>query len=111
MRQKLTYNRKNVSIVEGTTHKIRFICDHESDLDLSKCKVMFVLLDGDRQIRKKTTLEGDVVIADIDATDSLGKTTIPYECRAFGNVGEVYHVAFGDINVIKANAPIVEYSD
>lgn len=73
MRQKLTYNRKNFSIVEGTTHKIRFICDHESDLDLSKCKVMFVLLDGDRQIRKKTTLEGDVVIADIDATDSLGK--------------------------------------
>lgn len=53
MRQKLTYNRKNFSIVEGTTHKIRFICDHESDLDLSNCKVMFVLLDGDKQVRKR----------------------------------------------------------
>ena len=111
MYQKLECNRKDFSIVEGTTREIRFICEHDKELKLNDCKVMFILLDNGEQIRKKATVENDIISTCIDAIDTLNKDTLSYECRAFGQGGEVYHVALGNIFVIKSKVPVIEYEE
>lgn len=111
MYQKLECNRRDLSIVEGTTREVRFICEHDDELDLNSCRVMFILLDDGKQIRKKAEIEDDVISTCIDASDTLYRDTLSYECRAFGENGEVYHVAFGDIRIIRAEAPIIRYEE
>ena len=83
----------------------------DKELKLNDCKVLFILLDNGEQIRKKATVENDIISTCIDAIDTLNKDTLSYECRAFGQGGEVYHVALGNIFIIKSKVPVIEYEE
>ena len=45
-----------------------------------------------------------IITAKLEPSDTLGKygRRLYYECRAFSKTNEVFHIALGDINVIKA---------
>lgn len=105
-------NKRNIKVVEGTTHLVRFSCSSDGEpFNFNEYKALFVIIDGDETRRKETIIKDNVITARIDPTDTLGRSRneLSYECRAFSSAGEVFHIALGDINVIKANAPIIKY--
>lgn len=108
----MKYNKRDIEVVEGTTHLIRFSCSSDGEpFNFNEYKALFVIGDGDETRRKETIIKDNVITARIDPTDTLGKSRneLSYECRAFSSTGEVFHIALGDINVIKAKAPIIKY--
>ena len=110
----MNYNRRSIDVVEGTTHLIRFSCSSDGKpFVFNEYKALFVIVDGDETRRKETIINDNVITARIDPTDTLGRSRneLSYECRAFSSAGEVFHIALGDINVIKANAPIIRYEE
>ena len=107
-------NKRNIDVIEGTTHLIRFMCSSDGEpFNFNEYKALFVIVDGDETRRKETIINDNVITARIDPTDTLGRSRneLSYECRAFSSTGEVFHIALGDINVIKANAPIIRYEE
>ena len=110
----MKYNKRDIEVVEGTTHLIRFSCSSDGEpFNFNEYKALFVIVDGgsDEIRRKEMIIQDNVITARIDPTDTLGKSRneLSYECRAFSSTGEVFHIALGDINVIKAKAPIIKY--
>ena len=82
-------NKRDIDVIEGTTHLIRFSCSSDGEpFNFNEYKALLVIIDGD-EIRRRNELS--------------------YECRAFSSAGDVFHISLGDINVIKAKAPIIKY--
>lgn len=105
-------NKRDIDVIEGTTHLVRFSCSSDGEpFNFNEYKALFVIIDGDETRRKETIINDNVITARIDPTDTLDRSRneLSYECRAFSSAGEVFHIALGDINVIKANAPIIKY--
>ena len=103
----MKYNQHDIDVIEGTTHLVRFTCSSEG------YKALLVIIDGEETRRKETTIKDNVITAKIDPGDTLGRyrNELSYECRAFSSTGDVFHIALGDINVIKAKAPIIKYEE
>lgn len=107
-------NRRDIDVIEGTTHLVRFTCSSDGEpFNFTDYKALLVIIDGKEIRRKKTSVNDNVITAKIDPTDTLGRyrNELSYECRAFSSTGEVFHIALGDINVIKAKAPIIKYEE
>ena len=107
-------NKYDIDVVEGTTHQMKFSCTSEGKpYDFDNCKALFILVDGNVPNRKEATIRDNVITATLEPGDTLGKygKRLCYECRAFSNTGEVFHIALGDINVIRAKAPIIRYEE
>lgn len=107
-------NKHDIEVIEGTTHLVNFSCSSEDKpFDLNDFKALLVVIDGDEIKRKQTTIKDNVITAKIEPGDTLGKyrNELSYECRAFSSTGDVFHIALGDINVIKAKAPIIKYEE
>ena len=107
-------NKRDIDVIEGTTHLIRFSCSSDGEpFNFNEYKALLVIIDGDEIRRKETTIKDNVITARIDPTDTLGRSRneFSYECRAFSSAGDVFHISLGDINVIKAKAPIIRYEE
>lgn len=107
-------NRRDIDVIEGTTHLVRFTCSSDGEpFNFTDYKALLVIIDGKEIRRKKTSVNDNVITAKIDPSDTLGRyrNELSYECRAFSSTGEVFHIALGDINVIKAKAPIIRYEE
>lgn len=107
-------NKRDIDVIEGTTHLIRFSCSSDGEpFNFNEYKALLVIIDSDQTRRKETTIKDNVITAKIDPSDTLGRyrNELSYECRAFSSTGEVFHIALGDINVIKAKAPITRYEE
>lgn len=105
-------NKHDIDVIEGTTHLIRFSCSSDGEpFNFNAYKALLVIIDGDEIRRKETTIKDNVITAKIDPSDTIGKNVLSYECRAFSNQGDVFHISLGDINVIKAKAPIIKYEE
>ena len=110
----MKFNKRDIDVIEGTTHLVRFSCSSDGEpFNFNEYKALFIIVDGDETRRKETIINDNVITARIDPTDTLGRSRneLSYECRAFSSAGEVFHIALGDINVIKANAPIIRYEE
>ena len=105
-------NRRDIDVIEGTTHLVRFTCSSDGEpFNFTDYKALLVIIDGKEIRRKKTSVNDNVITAKIDPSDTIGKNVLSYECRAFSSAGDVFHISLGDINVIKAKAPIIRYED
>lgn len=107
-------NKRNIDVIEGTTHLIRFLCSSDGEpFNFNEYKALLVIVDGDEIRKKETIINDNVITARIDPADTLGRSRndLSYECRAFSSTGEVFHIALGDINIIKANAPIIKFEE
>lgn len=107
-------NKHDIDVIEGTTHLVRFSCSSEDKpFNLNDYKALLVIIDGDEIKREETTIKNNVITAKIEPSDTLGRyrNELSYECRAFSGTGDVFHIALGDINVIKAKAPIIKYEE
>lgn len=107
-------NKHDIDIIEGTTHIMKFVCYSEGKpYKLNEYNVVFVVLGCGEEIKKEIAIKDNVITARLDPNDTKGKyrSKLSYECRAFSKTGDVLHGAFGDINVIKAKAPIIKYKE
>ena len=105
-------NKRDIDVIEGTTHLIRFSCSSDGEpFNFNEYKALLVIIDGDEIRRKETTIKDNVITAKINPSDTIGKNVLSYECRAFSSAGDVFHISLGDINVIKAKAPITRYEE
>lgn len=105
-------NRRDIDVTEGTTHLVRFTCSSDGEpFNFTDYKALLVIIDSDQTRRKETTIKDNVITAKIDPSDTIGKNVLSYECRAFSSAGDVFHISLGDINVIKAKAPIIRYEE
>lgn len=107
-------NKHDIDVIEGTTHLVRFTCSSDGEpFNFTDYKALLVIIDGKEIRRKKTSVNDNVITARIDPTDTLGRSRneLSYECRACSSAGDVFHISLGDINVIKAKAPIIRYEE
>lgn len=107
-------NKHDIDVIEGTTHLVRFTCSSDGEpFNFTDYKALLVIIDGKEIRRKKTSVNDNVITARIDPTDTLGRSRneLSYEYRAFSSAGDVFHISLGDINVIKAKAPIIRYEE
>lgn len=99
--------------MEGTTHYINIDCiDKKSGIgyNLTGYKAVFsIRKDKNVAIHKDTEIHDNTVSAKLDPSDSIGQSVIFYECRIFAPNGDVYHVIYGHINVVKAHVLLTEY--
>lgn len=105
-------NKYDIDVVEGTTHQIKFSCSSEcKPYYFDDYRIVFAIVDNGEIKRKEATAKENIITAKLDPSDTLGKygRRLYYECRAFSKTNEVFHIALGDINVIKAKAPIIRY--
>ena len=107
-------NKYDIDVVEGTTHQIKFSCTSESKpYYFDDYRIVFAIVDDGEIRRKEATAKENIITAKLEPSDTLGKygKRLYYECRAFSNQGDVFHISLGDINVIKAKAPITRYEE
>lgn len=100
----------DIDIVEGTTHTIRINCFNQDkqDFNLEGYKVAFVLT-GKNDVYKKAVIDGSTINVKIDPQDTIDRKVIPYECRLFNSVNDVFHCVMGTIRIKKANKAVTEY--
>lgn len=105
-------NVKDFSVVEGTSHYLKFNCRNAEDktpFHLNEYKAMFFLTDNDCHtgvIDKQVTIEDNTISVKLEPKDTMNKKELRYECRIFAENGDVFHVCGGKINISKSKIPI-----
>lgn len=107
-------NKVDMQIMEGTTHYINIDCIDKltrEPYDLTGHKATFSIKKENTAVHKKTEIHDYTVSAKIEPEDSVGIKRIPYECRIFSPNGDVYHVVYGVIEIVKAPVLLTKYPD